>query len=431
MTHKKGMLYMLLCMLLSWVGESKRGARNPLHFVAARVSGHFVTDKGRNNSRYVTANGVIMDRDNVTGTTTPNGATKLKGETTNKGEGELRETCTLNGDKSWEEMKGVKVKRNISEALHMATYEEMKRDNRVYVLGEDVGLYGGSYKVTKNLAHFFGFARVLDTPICENSFMGLGIGSSINGLRPIIEGMNLSFLILAFNQISNNACMLRYMCDGQFNIPIVIRGPGGVGKQLGPEHSQRIESYLMSIPGIKIVSCSTPFNARGLLKTAIRDNNPILFLEHVLLYNVEEDIPLLPYTLPIDKAEVVKKGNDLTILCYGITRHIAMEAVQTLNNVNIDVEVIDLISLKPFDMETIKYSLEKTKKCLILDESAGYGGIGAELYTQIVEKFSSLLNRKPVRLCTKDVPIAYSNKFEDSCIVKKEDVVYMATYLHS
>ncbi|KJP85947.1 hypothetical protein AK88_04422 [Plasmodium fragile] len=339
--------------------------------------------------------------------------------------------ATINEGNYKNELKNVKAKRNISEALHMATYEEMKRDKNVYVLGEDVGLYGGSYKVTKNLAHFFGFARVLDTPICENSFMGLGIGSSINGLRPIVEGMNLSFLILAFNQISNNACMMRYMCDGQFNIPIVIRGPGGIGKQLGPEHSQRIESYLMSVPGIKIVSCSTPFNARGLLKSAIRDNNPVLFLEHVLLYNVEEEIPLLPYTLPIDRAEVVRRGNHLTILCYGITRHIAVEAAKELANINIQVEVIDLISLKPFDLETVGNSLKKTRKCLILDESAGFGGIGAELYTQVVEKFSSFLERPPVRLCTKDVPIAYSSRFEDACIVKKEDVVYMATYMHT
>ncbi|VTZ70083.1 pyruvate dehydrogenase E1 component subunit beta, putative [Plasmodium chabaudi chabaudi] len=328
------------------------------------------------------------------------------------------------------ELENIKIKRNISEALHMATYEEMKRDKNVFVLGEDVGLYGGSYNVTKNLAHLFGFARVLDTPICENAFMGLGIGSSINGLRPIIEGMNLSFLILAFNQISNNACMLRYMCDGQFNIPIVIRGPGGIGKQLGPEHSQRIESYIMSIPGIKIVACSTPFNARGLLKSAIRENNPVLFLEHVLLYNKEEEIPILPYTLPIDKAEVVKKGNDLTILCYGITRHLAVEASKELTNIGIDAEIIDLISLKPFDLETIEYSLKKTKKCLILDESAGFGGIGAELYSQIVENFSSILSKKPVRLCTKDVPIAYSSKFEEACIIKKEDIIYMATYLN-
>lgn len=337
----------------------------------------------------------------------------------------------LNDTNYINEMKNIKVRRNISEALHMAIYEEMKKDKGVYVLGEDVGLYGGSYKVTKNLAHFFGFSRVLDTPICENAFMGLGIGSAINDLRPIIEGMNLSFLILAFNQISNNACMMRYMCDGQFNIPIVIRGPGGIGKQLGPEHSQRIESYLMSIPGIKIVSCSTPFNARGLLKSAIRDNNPILFIEHVLLYNYEQEIPLLPYTLPIDKAEVVKNGKDLTVLSYGITRHLASEAAKELTKFNIDIEVIDLISLKPFDMETIEKSLKKTKKCLILDESAGFGGIGAELYTQIIEMFSSYLITKPIRLCTKDIPIAYSNKYEDACIIKKEDIVYMSTYLHS
>ncbi|CXI90055.1 pyruvate dehydrogenase E1 component subunit beta, putative [Plasmodium berghei] len=340
-------------------------------------------------------------------------------------------TIDINEGKNYKrELENIKIKRNISEALHMAIYEEMKRDKNVYVLGEDVGLYGGSYNVTKNLAHLFGFARVLDTPICENAFMGLGIGSSINGLRPIVEGMNLSFLILAFNQISNNACMLRYMCDGQFNIPLVIRGPGGIGKQLGPEHSQRIESYIMSIPGIKIIACSTPFNARGLLKSAIRENNPVLFLEHVLLYNKEDEIPILPYTLPIDKAEVVKKGNDLTILCYGITRHLAIEASKELSNIGIDVEIIDLISLKPFDLETIEYSLQKTKKCLILDESAGFGGIGAELYSQIIENFSSILSKKPVRLCTKDVPIAYSRKFEEACIIKKEDIIYMATYMN-
>ncbi|ANQ10279.1 Pyruvate dehydrogenase E1 beta subunit [Plasmodium coatneyi] len=398
------MFFLWVGICLSWSVQSRKESTKLLNFIGRKKN---------------PPGGI---RSNIKGNVSTNGTVLL---------GKEDNTLTINEGNYKNELKKVKVKRNISEALHMATYEEMKRDKSVYVLGEDVGLYGGSYKVTKNLAHFFGFARVLDTPICENSFMGLGIGSSINGLRPIVEGMNLSFLILAFNQISNNACMMRYMCDGQFNIPIVIRGPGGVGKQLGPEHSQRIESYLMSVPGIKIVSCSTPFNARGLLKSAIRDNNPVLFLEHVLLYNVEEEIPLLPYTLPIDRAEVVRRGNHLTILCYGITRHIALEAAKELANINIQVEVIDLISLKPFDLETIGNSLKKTRKCLILDESAGFGGIGAELYTQVVENFSSFLEKRPVRLCTKDVPIAYASRFEDACIVKKEDVVYMATYMHS
>ncbi|CAA9989686.1 pyruvate dehydrogenase E1 component subunit beta, putative [Plasmodium knowlesi strain H] len=402
--HKVVMFFLWVGIYLTWSVQSRKEATKMLGFI------------GRKNN----PSGGI--RTNIKGCMSTT-STVLLGKEDNP--------VTINEGNYKNELKKVKVRRNISEALHMATYEEMKRDKSVYVLGEDVGLYGGSYKVTKNLAHFFGFARVLDTPICENSFMGLGIGSSINGLRPIVEGMNLSFLILAFNQISNNACMMRYMCDGQFNIPIVIRGPGGVGKQLGPEHSQRIESYLMSVPGIKIVACSTPFNARGLLKSAIRDNNPVLFLEHVLLYNVEEEIPLLPYTLPIDRAQVVRTGNHLTILCYGITRHIALEAAKELANINIQVEVIDLISLKPFDLETIGNSLKKTKKCLILDESAGFGGIGAELYTQVVENFSSFLESRPVRLCTKDVPIAYASRFEDACIVKKEDVVYMATYMHA
>ncbi|CAI7722423.1 pyruvate dehydrogenase E1 component subunit beta, putative [Plasmodium vivax] len=401
--HNGVMLFLWLGVCLTWSGQSRKEPTKLLSFIGRE--NHPPGGKRTNTKGYMSANTTV----------TVGGGNNI---------------ATLNEGNYKKELKNVKVKRNISEALHMATYEEMKRDKSVYVLGEDVGLYGGSYKVTKNLAHFFGFARVLDTPICENSFMGLGIGSCINGLRPIVEGMNLSFLILAFNQISNNACMMRYMCDGQFNIPIVIRGPGGIGKQLGPEHSQRIESYLMSVPGIKIVSCSTPFNARGLLKSAIRDNNPVLFLEHVLLYNVEEEIPLLPYTLPIDRAETVRRGNHLTILCYGVTRHVAMEAAKELANINIDVEVIDLISLKPFDLETIGNSLKKTRKCLILDESAGFGGIGAELYTQVVEKFSPFLERRPVRLCTKDVPIAYSSRFEDACIVKKEDVVYMATYMH-
>jgi pyruvate dehydrogenase E1 component beta subunit len=176
-------------------------------------------------------------------------------------------------------------------ALRAAIDEEMARDDAVFVLGEDVGHYGGSYKVTKDLYKKYGELRVLDTPIAENSFTGMAVGAAMAGLRPIIEGMNMGFLLLAFNQISNNAGMLRYTSGGNFKIPMVIRGPGGVGRQLGAEHSQRLEAYFQAVPGLKIVTCSTPYNAKGLLKSAIRDDNPVLFFEHVLLYNLKEDLP--------------------------------------------------------------------------------------------------------------------------------------------
>lgn len=186
----------------------------------------------------------------------------------------------------------------------MAVAEEMDRDPTVCVIGEDVGHYGGSYKVTKDLHFRYGNFRIMDTPIVENTFTGMGIGAAMTGLRPIVEGMNLGFLLMAYNQIANNAGMLRYTSGGDFEIPIVIRGPGGIGKQLGPEHSQRLEAYFNAVPGLKLVFPSTPRNARGLLKAAIRDNNPVVFFEHVLLYNLKEEIPLLPYTQPLDKVSI-------------------------------------------------------------------------------------------------------------------------------
>ncbi|CDJ61582.1 pyruvate dehydrogenase E1 beta subunit, putative [Eimeria maxima] len=324
------------------------------------------------------------------------------------------------------------VKRSLYQALHMAMAEEMERDPRVCVIGEDVGHYGGSYKATKDLHYRYGNFRCLDTPICENTFLGLGVGAAIHGLRPIVEGMNMGFLLLGFNQISNNAGMLRATSGGQFNVPLVIRGPGGVGKQLGPEHSQRIEAYLLAIPGLKMVACSTPRNARGLLKSAIREDNPVVFFEHVLTYGIQEEIPLLPYTQQLDKAEIVKEGKDITILSYSKLRHVAMHAAQTLNNnMNIDAEVIDLISLKPLDINTIKQSIKKTKRCLILDESSRTGGIGAEIFTQVVENCYEDLLLPPVRLCTKDIPTPYAKELEESTIVNHDDVVNAALWMVS
>ena len=308
-------------------------------------------------------------------------------------------------------------------ALRAALDEEMARDPNVFVLGEDVGHYGGSYKVTKDLYRKYGEMRLLDTPICENSFTGLAIGAAMTGLRPVVEGMNMGFLLLAFNQIANNAGMLRYTSGGNFKIPLVIRGPGGVGRQLGAEHSQRLEAYFQAVPGLKIVACSTPYNAKGLLKSAIRDDNPVLFFEHVLLYNLKEDLPEEEYLLPLDKAEIVRSGSDVTLLTYSRMRHHVLKAVDTLVLQEIDPEVIDLISLKPLDMETIAASVRKTHRVVIVEEDMKTGGIGAELTARIMEELFDELDAPVVRLASQDIPTPYNGALEAATIVQPADIV--------
>ncbi|MBW4495626.1 MAG: alpha-ketoacid dehydrogenase subunit beta [Oscillatoria princeps RMCB-10] len=308
-------------------------------------------------------------------------------------------------------------------ALRAAIDEEMERDPTVFVLGEDVGHYGGSYKVTKDLYKKYGDLRVLDTPIAENSFTGMAVGAAMSGLRPIIEGMNMGFLLLAFNQISNNAGMLRYTSGGNFKIPMVIRGPGGVGRQLGAEHSQRLEAYFQAVPGLKIVACSTAYNAKGLLKSAIRDENPVLFFEHVLLYNLKEDLPEEEYLLPLDKAEVVRKGKDVTILTYSRMRHHVTQAVKTLEKDGLDPEVIDLISLKPLDFETIGASIRKTHRAIVVEECMKTGGIGAEVIASINDRLFDELDAPVLRLSSQDIPTPYNGTLERLTIVQPEQIV--------
>jgi pyruvate dehydrogenase E1 component beta subunit len=308
-------------------------------------------------------------------------------------------------------------------ALRAAIDEEMDRDSAVLVMGEDVGHYGGSYKVTKDLCKKYGDWRILDTPIAENSFTGMAIGAAMTGLRPIIEGMNMGFLLLAFNQISNNAGMLRYTSGGNFKIPLVIRGPGGVGRQLGAEHSQRLEAYFQAVPGLKIVACSTPYNAKGLLKAAIRDDNPVLFFEHVLLYNLKEDLPETDYVCALDKAEVVREGKDVTILTYSRMRYHVLQAVKTLEAEGYDPEVIDLISLKPLDMETISTSVRKTHKVIIVEECMKTGGIAAELSASITDTLFDELDAPVLRMSSQDIPTPYNGKLEYLTIIQPPQIV--------
>jgi pyruvate dehydrogenase E1 component beta subunit len=308
------------------------------------------------------------------------------------------------------------------ETLREAIDEEMEADPTVLVMGEDVGHYGGSYKVTYDLYKKYGEMRLLDTPICENGFMGMGIGAAMTGLRPIVEGMNMGFLLLAYNQISNNAGMLHYTSGGQYKVPLVIRGPGGVGRQLGAEHSQRLESYFQSIPGVQLVACSTAANAKALLKSAIRSDNPIIFFEHVLLYNVKGETQD-GYYQPLEKAEMVRSGGDVTILCYSRMRYVVMQAVAQLEKEGYDPEVIDLISLKPFDMEAITNSVHKTKRVIIVEECMKTGGIGASLSATINESCFDHLDHQVVRLSSQDVPTAYAYELEAATIVQPEQVV--------
>ena len=307
-------------------------------------------------------------------------------------------------------------------ALREATDEEMARDKTVFVLGEDVGHYGGSYKVTKDLYKKYGDLRLLDTPIAENSFCGMAVGAALTGLRPIIEGMNMGFLLLAFNQIANNAGMLRYTSGGNFKIPMVIRGPGGVGRQLGAEHSQRLEAYFHAVPGLKIVACSTAYNSKGLLKAAIRDDNPVLFFEHVLLYNLKDDLPDDEYVLPLDKAEMVREGKDVTILTYSRMRHHCTQALKEIEKQGYDPEIIDLISLKPFDMETISESVRKTHKVIIVEECMKTGGIGAELVALINDQLFDELDAPVLRLSSQDIPTPYNGKLESLTIVQPAQI---------
>ncbi|XBH67135.1 hypothetical protein VPH35_095566 [Triticum aestivum] len=309
------------------------------------------------------------------------------------------------------------------EALREAMIEEMTLDPTVCMIGEDVGDYGGSYKVSKGLSEMFGDLRVLDTPIAENSFTGMGIGAAMKGLRPVVEGMNMGFLLLAYNQISNNCGMLPYTSGGQFKIPIVIRGPGGVGRQLGAEHSQRLESYFQSIPGIQMVACSTPYNAKGLLKAAIRSDNPVVLFEHVLLYNLKEKIPDEEYICCLEEAEMVRPGSQLTILTYSRMRYHVMQAVKTLVNKGYDPEVIDIRSLKPFDLHTIGNSIKKTHRVLIVEECMRTGGIGASLRSAIIDNFWDELDARPVCLSSQDVPTPYAATLEDATVVQPAQIV--------
>ena len=309
------------------------------------------------------------------------------------------------------------------EALREAMTEEMEKDDRVFLMGEEVGHYQGAYKVSEGMLEKFGEKRVIDTPIAEGGFAGIGIGAAMVGLRPIIEFMTWNFSAVAFDQILNNAAKLRQMSGGQFNCPIVFRGPNASAKQVGSQHSHAMEHFYATVPGLKVVAPAFPADAKGLLKAAIRDENPVLVMESETLYSVKGEMPDGDDIVPLGKAKVVREGTGVTIVAYSRMTHVALEAATQLEKEGISVEVIDLRSLRPLDEDTIVHSVRKTHRCVVVHEGWPYGGVGAEISDRVQRLAFDALDAPILRVTTLDVPMPYNAKLEMLCIPQAERVV--------
>ncbi len=299
------------------------------------------------------------------------------------------------------------------DALNQALAEEMARDPRVFLMGEEVARYDGAYKVSKGLLEKFGSARVVDAPISELGFGGLGVGAAMAGLRPVIEMMTWNFAILAMDQIVNSAAKLRHMSGGQLRCPIVFRGPNGAGGRLSSQHSQALEANYAHFPGLKVIAPCTPADAKGLLKSAIRDDNPVIFMEAELLYGVKGEVPEGEYTIPIGKADVKREGSDVTIITWSrmLTAHV-LPAAQQLADAGINAEVIDLRTIKPMDEEAIAASVMKTNRVVIVEEGWGYAGFGGHVSDFISRELFDDLDAPVIRVHGLDVNMSYASNHE-------------------
>lgn len=298
------------------------------------------------------------------------------------------------------------------DALNQALREEMQRDDRVFLMGEEVGIYQGAYKVSKGLLQEFGEMRVVDTPITELGFAGVGVGAAMVGLRPVVEFMTWNFALLALDQVVNSAAKMLSMSGGQFNIPIVFRGPNGAALQLSAQHSQAWESWLAHIPGLKVVAPGTPYDAKGLLKSAIRDDNPVMFLEGEMLYNVKGEVPESEYTIPLGKAQVKREGDHVTIISYGKMINVAQQAADLLAKDGIRAEVIDLLTLRPLDRETVAESVRKTNRAVVVEEGWEICGIGAQVVDYVQRDCFDDLDAPVLRVHQVDVPMPYAKNLE-------------------
>ncbi len=309
------------------------------------------------------------------------------------------------------------------QALNEALFEEMKRDEKVFLMAEDIGPYGGAYGVTLGLLEKFGEERVRDTAISEAAIIGAGLGAAMTGMRPVVEIMYIDFIGICMGQINNQVAKIRYMFGGKTKVPLVIRTEGGTGRTLGAHHSQSLESWFIHIPGIKVVMPATPYDAKGLLKTSIRDDNPILFIEHKMLYNTKGEVPEEEYLIPLGQAEVKRKGSDVTLITYSRMLLYSLEAADELEKEGISVEIIDLRSLIPLDVKTIIASIKKTNRVVIVEEDCKTGGVGAEVGMQIMENAFDYLDAPIKRVAGADVPMPKSPILEKLAIPDKERIV--------
>src|SRR6266568_4602577 len=298
------------------------------------------------------------------------------------------------------------------DALNQALREEMQRDGNVFLMGEEVGVYQGAYKVSRGLLEEFGPMRVVDTPIAELGFAGIGVGAAMAGLRPVIEFMTWNFALLALDQIVNSAAKMLYMSGGQLRLPIVFRGPNGAALQLSSQHSQAWDSWLAHIPGLKVVAPATPADAKGLLKSAIRDNNPVIVLEGEMLYNIKGEVPEGEHIVPIGRAEVKRPGSDVTLICHSKTVTVALKAAEQLAGQGASAEVLDLRSLRPLDEAAILESVARTNRAVVVEEGWPHCGIGAQVVDVIQRDAFDQLDAPVLRVTQADVPMPYNKQLE-------------------
>ncbi|HZS41662.1 MAG TPA: pyruvate dehydrogenase complex E1 component subunit beta [Polyangia bacterium] len=312
------------------------------------------------------------------------------------------------------------------EALNQAMTEEMEKDESIFLMGEEVGHYQGAYKVSQGMLQKFGEKRVIDTPIAECGFVGVGIGAAMVGLRPIIELMTFNFSLVAIDQIINNAAKIRYMSGGQFNLPIVIRGAGGAAHQLGAQHSQCLEAMYANCPGLKVVMPSTPADAKGLLKAAIRDDDPVIFIEGELLYGTQGEVPDPgegDHVVPLGRGDVKREGTDCTLVSWGRMVHLALEAAEALAKENISVEVIDPRTLRPLDEELIFASVRKTNRCVVLEEAHSFASVGAEVVSRVQAACFDDLDAPVERVSRLDIPMPYALNLEELVVPDVKRVI--------
>lgn len=311
----------------------------------------------------------------------------------------------------------------LREAISKALREALEQDDRVFLMGEDIGPYGGAYAVTRGFFEEYGPDRIRDTPISESVFVGAGVGAAMIGLRPVVELMTINFSLVAIDQIVNHAAKLSYMSDGQFSIPLIIRTVTGGGGQLAATHSQSFENWYASVPGLKVVAPATPYDALGLFRSSRKDNNPIIFTEHALLYRTRGEVPEEYYEVPIGKASITITGKDVTLVAYSGMVRVAVEAAATLASQGISAEVIDLRSLSPLDLDTIIASVIKTNRAVVIEETWKTGGFSGTIASSIQELAFDDLDGPVIRINAPDVPAPYARNIEQNMIPKSEWVV--------